>query len=157
AGMMNINQVPMSVVNNLIARFGTAQAISLMNSNITSATAVAAGFTPPYANFTNSAVQRSQTVSQALRPFPQYLTVDTSNGGGDRTGHSTYHAAVLKVNHRMTNLLLFQGSYAFSKIITNADSFSGSGGSLDNGNRALERSVGAFDQTHTVKLSTVFD
>ena len=35
--------------------------------------------------------------------------------------------------------------------------FSGSSGSEDAGNRGLERSVGAFDQTHTVKLSTVFD
>jgi hypothetical protein len=92
-----------------------------------------------------------------LRAFPQYLTVDAAAGGGDRTGHSTYHAGILKVNHRMTGFLLFQGSYSFSKILTNADSFSGSSGSLDTGNRGLERSVGAFDQTHTVKLSTVFD
>jgi hypothetical protein len=157
AGLMNINQVPMSVMDGLIARYGTTQAISLMNSNISSAAAVAAGFKVPYANFTNSAVQRSQTVSQSLRAFPQYLTVDAAAGGGDRTGHSTYHAGILKVNHRMTGFLLFQGSYSFSKILTNADSFSGSSGSLDAGNRGLERSVGAFDQTHTVKLSTVFD
>ena len=102
-------------------------------------------------------MQRSQTVSQSLRAFPQYLTIDAAAGGGDRTGHSTYHAGILKVNHRMSNSLTFQGSYAFSKILTNADSFSGSGGSLDAGNRGLERSVGAFDQTHTVKLSTVYE
>jgi hypothetical protein len=157
AGLMNINQVPMTVVNSLISKYGATQAISLLNSNITSAAAVAAGFTPPYANFTNSSVQRSQTVSQSLRAFPQYLTVDAASGGGDRTGHSTYHAGVLKVNHRLSGSLTFQGSYAFSKILTNADSFSGSSGSLDAGNRALERSVGAFDQTHTVKLSTVYE
>ena len=34
AGLMNINQVPMSVVNGLIAKYGTTQAISLLNSNI---------------------------------------------------------------------------------------------------------------------------
>ena len=73
------------MVNGLIAKYGTTQAISLLNSNITSPAAVAAGFTPPYANFTNSAVQRSQTVSQSLRAFPQYLTVDAAAGGGDRT------------------------------------------------------------------------
>jgi hypothetical protein len=157
AGLMNINQVPMSVMNALIAKYGTTQAISLMNSSITSAAAVAAGFTPPYANFTNSSVQRSQTVSQSLRAFPQYLTIDAAAGGGDRTGHSTYHAGILKLNRRMVNSLTIQGSYAFSKILTNADSFSGSSGSLDAGNRALERSVGAFDQTHTVKLSTVYE
>jgi len=157
AGLMNINQVPMSVMTGLIAKYGTTQAISLLNSNITSAAAVAAGFTPPYANFTNSAVQQSQTVSQSLRAYPQYLTVDTASGGGDRTGHSTYNAAVVKLNYRASGFLLFQGSYAFSKLLTNADAFSGSSGSEDAGNRFLEKSVGAFDQTHTVKLNTVFE
>jgi hypothetical protein len=157
AGLMNLNQVPMSVVNSLIAKYGTTQAISLMNSNITSAPAVAAGIPIPYANFTNSSVQRSQTVSQALRAFPQYLTVDTAAGGGDRSGHSTYHAGVLKVNYRASGFLQFQGSYSFAKLLTNADSFSGSGGSLDTANPGLEKSVAGMDQTHTVKLSTVFD
>ncbi len=157
SGLMNINQVPMSVVNNLVSTYGTTQAISLFNSSITSAAAVAAGFAAPYANFTNSAVQRSQTVSQSLRAFPQYLTVDAAAGGGDRTGHSAYHSGILKVNYRKPGVLLFQGSYSFSKVLTNADSFYGSSGSLDAGNRGLEKSVGAFDQTHTVKLSTVWD
>ena len=61
------------------------------------------------------------------------------------------------MNYRASGSLVFQGSYGFSKILTNADSFSGSAGSEDAGNRGLERSVGAFDQTHTVKLSTVYD
>lgn len=102
-------------------------------------------------------MQRSQTASQSLRAFPQFLTVDAGAGGGDRTGYSTYHAGILKVTYRMASSLTFQGSYGFSKIITNADSFSDSGGSLDAGNTRLERSVGAFDQTHTVKLSTVYE
>ena len=101
AGMVNINQVPMSTVNSLIDRLGPTQAISLLNSSITSAAAVSAGIKAPYANFTNSAVQRSQTVNQALRPFPQYLTIDTSQSGGDKSGHSTYNALVLKLNHRL--------------------------------------------------------
>jgi len=157
AGLMNLNQVSMATVDSLIAKYGAPQAISILNSNITSAAAVAAGFKAPYANFTNSAVQRSQTVNQALRAFPQYLTIDAAAGGGDRTGHSFYNAMVLKVNRRMTGSLMFQGSYSFSKILTNADSFSGSAGAEDAGNRGLEKSVGAFDQTHTVKLSTVYD
>ena len=156
AGLMNLNQVPMSVVNSLISKYGTTQAINLLNSNITSTAAVAAGFTPPYPNFTNSSIQRSQTVSQSLRAFPQYLTVDAAAGGGDRSGHSSYHTGVLKLNYKQSGSLLFQGSYSFSKILTNADSFYGSSSSLDQGNPGLEKSVGAFDQTHTVKLSTVF-
>ena len=95
--MVNINQVPMSAVNSLIGRLGPTQAISLLNSSITSAAAVSAGIKIPYPNFTNPTVQRSQTVNQALRPFPQYLTIDTSQSGGDKSGHSTYNAPVLKL------------------------------------------------------------
>ena len=79
---------------------GPTRPSACCNSNITSAAAVAAGIKPPYPNFTNSAVQRSQTVNQALRPFPQYLTIDTSQSGGDKSGHSTYNALVLKLDHR---------------------------------------------------------
>ena len=43
------------------------------------------------------------TVDQALRPYPQYLTIDTSQGGGDKSGHSTYHAAVLKLERRFSS------------------------------------------------------
>src|SRR5206468_5243437 len=39
AGLMNINQVPMSIVNSLISKYGATQAISLLNANITSAAA----------------------------------------------------------------------------------------------------------------------
>jgi len=42
ANLLNLNQVPLSVVNDLIARFGAASAVALLNSQITSATAVAA-------------------------------------------------------------------------------------------------------------------
>ena len=50
------------------------------------------------------------------------------NGGGDKTGRSMYHAAVLKLNARMSSLVM-QGSYTYSHLMTNADTFSGSGGS----------------------------
>jgi outer membrane receptor protein involved in Fe transport len=154
ADLMNLNQVPMSVVNGLIAKYGASQAISLLNSKITSASAIAAGFTSPYASYTN---QSDDTVSQSLRAYPQYLTVDTASGGGDRSGHSTYNAGLLKLNYRATGSLSFQGSYVFAKILTNADNFSGSAGSEDTANPRLEKSAGVFDQTHTVHLNTVYE
>jgi hypothetical protein len=150
-GLININQVPMSVVNQLIGKYGATQAISLLNSNITSAAAVAAGFTPPYASFNKS-------VSQALRLFPQYLTVDTSQGGGDKSGHSNYQAAVLKLERRYVKGFTFQWSYAFSKILTDSDTYYANAGfAQDNGNRKLEKSIGAFDQTHVVKMNTLYE
>ena len=86
ANLLNLNQVPLSVVNDLIARFGAAGAVALLNSAANSPAAVAAGIKIPYANFTNPAVQTTRSVAQALRPFPQYGNINTTNSGGDKTG-----------------------------------------------------------------------
>jgi hypothetical protein len=157
ANLLNLNQIPLSVVNDLIARFGAAGAVTLLNSQVTSAAAVAAGIKPPYANFTNPAVQTTRSVAQALRPFPQYGTINTSNSGGDKTGRSMYHAGVLKLTQRMSGGFLFQGSYTYSKLMTNADAFSGSTGAMDTAQPELEYSIGRFDQTHSIKLNTVYE
>jgi hypothetical protein len=157
AGLLNPNQVPMSVVNDLIARFGPTGARDLLNSQITSAAAVAAGIKIPYPNFTNASVQRSRTVGQALRPYPQYLAVNAQSGGGDKTGRSHYHAGVVKMNQRLTGGVSLQASYTYSKIMTDADSFSGSGRALDAARPELEWSVGRFDQTHVIKINSVFE
>src|SRR5439155_294069 len=84
-----------TVVQDRIARFGPTATRDLLNSNITSAAAVAAGIKVPYPNFTNASVQRSRTVGQALRPYPQYLAVNVQSGGGDKTGRSHYHAGIV--------------------------------------------------------------
>jgi len=158
SGIVNINQVPMSRVNQLIQTYGTTQAINILNSNIASASAVSAGITPPYANFTNPAVQRTQSVAQALRPYPQYLNIDTSQSGGDKSGHSSYHAAVVKLNRRLNNGLMFQWSYAFSKLLTDSDTYYANlGYAEDQGNRKLEKSIGQYDQTHVFKFNTLYE
>lgn len=158
SGTVNVNQVPMSVVNQLIQTYGATQATNLLNAKITSAQAKAAGIPVPYPNFTNPAVQRTQSVAQALRPYPQYLTVDTSQSGGDKSGHSDYHALVLKLNRRFSSGLMFQWSYAFSKILTDSDTYYANGGfAEDQGNRQLEKSIGRYDQTHVLKLNTLYE
>jgi hypothetical protein len=157
AGLLNPNQVPMSVVNDLVARFGATQTVALLNSQITSAAAVAAGFKPPYPNFTNPAVQTLRSVAQSLRPYPQYQAVNVQSGGGDKTGRSHYHAAVVKVNQRLSGGLSVQGSYTFSRIMTDADLFSGSSGSMDAAHPELEWSRGRFDQPHSIKLNTLYE
>lgn len=158
SGIVNVNQVPMAAVNSLIQTYGVTQAINILNSNILSPQAVAAGIPIPYPNFTNPAVQRSQTVSQALRPFPQYLTIDTSQSGGDKSGHSTYNALVLRLNRRFSSGLTFQWSYVFSKLLTDSDTYyANTGYAEDNGNRRLEKSIGQFDQTHVLKLNTLYE
>ena len=157
ANLLNTNQVPLSVVNDLISRFGAAGAVTLLNSAANSPAAVAAGIKIPYANFTNPALQTNRNVAQALRPFPQYNNINTTNSGGDKTGRSMYHAGVLKLTQRLSAGFLFQGSYTYSKLMTNADAFSGSTGAMDTAQPDLEYSIGRFDQTHSIKLNTVFE
>ncbi len=157
ANLLNLNQVPLAAVNDLIARLGPTAAVALLSMQANSAQAVAAGIKIPYANFTNPAVQTTRSVSQALRPFPQYGTINTTNSGGDKTGKSMYHAGVFKLTQRLTNGFVFQGSYTISKLMTDADVFSGSTGSMDTAQPELEYTIGRLDQTHIIKLNTVVE
>ena len=102
-------------------------------------------------------MQTTRSVAQALRPFPQYGTINTTNSGGDKTGRSNYHAGILKVTQRLSDGFMIQGSYTYSKLMTDADSFSGSSGSMDTAQPELEYSIGRLDQTHSIKLSTVYE
>jgi hypothetical protein len=65
-----------------LTAFGTvAQSITVLNSQVGSAAAIAAGVSAPYAGFKG-------TVAQALRPFPQYNVIDTYAGQGDHSGQA---------------------------------------------------------------------
>jgi len=157
-GLVNINQVPTPILDRLIAQFGPQQAVAILNSPAGGALAQQAGIGLPYANFTNANIQRTtRNVAQSLRPYPQYLNVATGTQGGDKSGHSTYHALVLKAERRYASGLTFQWNYTFSKLLTDSDSYDGSTTSQDQYNRRLEKSIGRYDQTHAVKLSTIYE
>jgi hypothetical protein len=134
-----------------LTAFGTvAQSITVLTSQITSATGIASGVKIPYPGFTG-------TVAQALRPYPQYNVIDTYAGQGDHSGHSTYHAAIVKFQKRYSNGLVFQASYVFSKLLTDSDSAWGTAYAADLYNRGLEKSIGQYDVTHDFKFSAVYD
>ncbi len=147
-GLLNYNQVnPI-----YLQTYGAA----VLTSNINSPAAIAAGVTAPFPGF--SALWGSRaTVAQALRPFPQYATIDTAGGGGDHSGHSTYHAAVVKLERRFSTGLSLQTSYVFSKLLTDSDSYWPGSFAADLYNRGLEKSIGAYDATHNFKTSVVYD
>jgi Carboxypeptidase regulatory-like domain len=134
-----------------LTAFGTvAQSITVLNSQVGSATAIAAGVGAPYPGFKG-------TVAQALRPFPQYNVIDTYAGQGDHSGHSTYHAAIVKFQKRYSAGLILQASYVFSKLLTDSDSAWGTAYAADLYNRGLEKSIGEYDVTHDFKFSAVYD
>lgn len=142
AGLLRYNQLPFSAFE----RYGN----TLLQSNINSPAAQAAGIRAPFPGFNGN-------VAQALRPYPQYLNILTREGHGDKSGHSTYHALVLKFDKRTSKNITLQSSYVFSKLITDADNYSGDNSSLDHYNRRLEKSIGQLDQTHNLRLSGIWD
>src|ERR1035437_2305344 len=135
-----------------LQKYGTA----VLTSSITSAAAINAGVTSPFSNFTTLWGSRG-TVAQALRPFPQYSNIDTAAGGGDHSGHSTYHAGIVKLERRLSSGLTLQTSYVFSKILTDSDSYWPGSFAADFYNRGLEKSIGQYDVTHNFKMSVVYN
>lgn len=144
SALLNINQVDPRYLQTL----GPA----VLNSNINSAAAVAAGIPKPYPTFNGS-------VAQALRPYPQFSGIDTWSGAGDHSGHSTYHAGIAKVEKRYSSGLTFQTSYVFSKLFTDSDTYwvTDNPRAADQYNRRLEKSIGFYDITHNFKLGLVYD
>lgn len=156
SGLLNYNQTPTAALNDLIARFGASQALNILRADISSATARNAGITAPYPSFPK---QRAHTVNQALRPFPQYNTIETGPQNGDKSGHSSYHALLVKANRRFSRDVTFQWSYVFSKLLTDSDTYFANSAiaAMDHYNRRLEKSIGRYDRTHTVKFSTIYN
>ncbi|MBC7924193.1 MAG: TonB-dependent receptor [Bryobacteraceae bacterium] len=153
---INLNQVPTETYNRLVQQYGPDQALSLLRADINSAQARAANIPIPYPNF---ATQRLRTVAQALRPFPQYQNINTGEQNGDKSGHSSYHALVLKLDRRFASGLTFNWNYVFSKVLTDSDNYFANTvtAAQDHYNRGLEKSIGAFDQTHVIKVSTLWE
>ena len=155
-GLLNLNQVPTADYQALVSRYGVTQAQSIMRSSITSAAARNAGFSVPFSAFTTTF--SNPTVAQAMRPFPQYQAIVTDGQNGDKSGHSSYHAFTLKMDRRFSKGLTLNWNYVFSKVITDSDTYyANMTGAMDHYNRGLEKSIGAFDQTHVLKFSTLYD
>lgn len=156
SGILRYNQVPTATYDNLVSRFGPTQALSLLRADINSAAARDAGITPPYPSFVN---QRLRTVAQALRPFPQYQNISTGPQNGDKSGHSSYHAMVIKADRRFSQGLTFQWNYVLSKLLTDSDTYFANSAvpAQDHYNRRTEKSIGQNDQTHSLKFSTLYD
>ncbi|HEX5005784.1 MAG TPA: TonB-dependent receptor, partial [Hyphomonadaceae bacterium] len=151
AGLKRYNQLPFSVYQ----QYGR----DVLAANMNSPLAINAGITRPYASIDCdfSATCAPVSVAQALRPFPQYRDIQTSSGHGDKSGHSSYHALLVKLDKRYSSGLTLQGSYVFSKMLTDADSTDADNSALDHYNRSLEKSIGQYDLTHNFKMTYIYE
>lgn len=156
SALLVLNQVPTAVYQQMVAQYGVTQAQAILRSDITSATARNAGIGLPYPSF---ATQAARTVNQSLRPFPQYQNISTGVQNGDKSGHSSYHALVIKADRRFSKDLTFQWSYVLSKLITDSDTYfaTSPNGAMDHYNRVLEKSIGNYDRTHALKFANLWN
>jgi hypothetical protein len=137
---------------------------STLNKRIDDPAVVALGFKAPFPSYANL-MQKSATLGQSLRLFPQY----TSLGGGSwkqYDGNSIYHALIIKVTKRFSHGLSLLASHTWSKQLTDADmalpgvgigANVGFGAAQNNLNRKLEKSYGALDIPHQFKLTASYD
>ena len=121
-----------------VLRHGT----NVLQSNINSAVAQAAGFTPPYAGFNG-------TVAQALRQYPQYQTIQWR---GVPTGDSQYHAMEIVLERRFSRGLQARFGYTYSRLHNNgaesAQGANGVNGGVQNPADPLEWQLSADDTPH---------
>jgi hypothetical protein len=109
----------------------------------------------------------SGTVSQALRPFPQYETVTVDSATmDDPFGDYTYDALQAQVTKRVSSGLTVLASYSWSKNITNADSEypteaawegNDTSGALNVYNLKAEKALSQFDIPQRVVLAWTYE
>ncbi|MBI3209598.1 MAG: TonB-dependent receptor [Candidatus Solibacter usitatus] len=120
----------------------------LLTRNITDAAVAAAGFRPPYAGFRGS-------LAQALRAFPQYQDITTTDSP---TGNSSYHALFLKTEKRFSHGLQFLASFAYTKNLTDVTFQSGAlSAPQDQFNRRAEKSISDVDVPQRLTVSYIYE
>ncbi len=131
---------------------------------ITDPRAVAAGVASPFPGFV-STFGPGATISQALRPWPQYGDVDNPF---DPIGSVSYNGLQASLQKRFSSGLTFLVSYTFSKTIGDVDSNSGPTSGAENAiyagsfyqnyyDQASERNVTSSDIPHVVSLSYTYE
>jgi hypothetical protein len=128
----------------------------LLTQRITSPAAIAAGFKPPFPGFEN---YRTNTVAQALKPYPQYNDINKVN---DPIGISRFHSLHVKATKRYSSGFTLLTFWTWNKNMTNVE-----GGPIDLGpgdgplqnplDRAGEVSVSNEGPPHVLVCSFSYD
>lgn len=113
-------------------------------------------------NVENNALRRANASAAGL-PVNFFYVNPTTRGGGaflvDNSNKTSYNALQIELRRRLSNGLLVQSSYTFSKSLANA--FASSSVVFRNfntlRNRDLDNSLSPFDVTHAFKLNWIYE
>lgn len=97
----------------------------------------------------------SQLETQAALQIPYATSFYYDQSGAN----SIYNGMQVRVVHRFTHGVSFNGQYTYSKSIDNASSIGGSGGIVvqQDGNYAAERGLSAFDMRHQFRFTSTYE
>jgi len=139
----NLNQVPSSFLG-----LG-----SLLQQQITSPAAQAAGFREPFPGFAALFGSRA-TVAQALRPFPQYTGVGVI---GAPFGNSNYQSLQVKVDKRFARGLSGTVAYTASKMLADAVMYTTADATFRQDYNHREKSIYPTDQPQILTFSYYYE
>jgi hypothetical protein len=123
---------------------------ALLQSDINSPAAQAAGIPLPYPGFRGN-------VAQALRPFPQYQNIDWRS---TPLGRSMFHSLQVKYDRRFSNGFQFRSFWVWSKLMNNrAESGQRGGAGVQNpiNTQQGEWSVSFDDVPHSLVFSWTYE
>ncbi len=131
---------------------------------ITSQAAATAGIQQPFPNFA-TIFGPGATIAQALRPFPQYGSVDNPI---NPIGSVSYNGLQTSLQRRFSNGLTFLAAYTWSKTLGNVDSNNGASSGAENAQYSASfyqdyynprgaRSVTSSDIPHVIALSYTYE
>ncbi len=123
---------------------------AILTSRISSAQAVARGFTVPYGGFPGTA-----TVAQSLRPYPQFGSLTDLYAP---LGNTWYDSLQVKVNKRYSHGLDLMAAYTWSKSLATATNENGATVPVnDVFNRRNQKTLSPADQPHVLTLAARYE
>jgi hypothetical protein len=127
-----------------------------LNDTFSASTTTLDGVNSPYPGFTG-------TVAQALRPYPQYTSINTG-AYGENHGQLSYNALTAKLERHFHNGVNLLASYTWSKMITDTGNIIGGslGGAYTSNiqnpqNIRAEKAISPEDTPQIVVLSYLYE
>jgi len=141
--LININAISSQRLASFGINLNNPAQLALMTMPLNSPQVVAAGFTAPYPGFPTT-----QTLAQALRPFPQFSTITAQ---GAPLGDTWYEALQTKLTKRLSHGLDVLGTFVWEKVLDDTD------GNVNNVfNRPNQKALASLDQPLAIVVAFTY-
>ncbi|HEV3334318.1 MAG TPA: TonB-dependent receptor [Bryobacteraceae bacterium] len=155
-GLNNINEVSRAKLTALGIDLNNPNDVAMLTHSLTSPDVIARGLnTLPYPGFPTS-----QSLAQALRPFPQFTTITST---WDPLGDTWYEALQVKATKRLSHGLSVLSTFSWQKTLTNGSEIGepnpGTAGNAvvnDIANHGINKYISLYDQPFLFNISITY-